>query len=400
MNTKWLTNPFFVYILSFLLVFLVYTLGWSDQYPPLDLSIKVFLFSTFVISFFLAFALEKARKNVFQPIAVQKHKMLIVGLIYFGYVLEFAYSGGVPLLQTIAGGYNYKDFKGIPTFHVILSTFNIFYSVYIFHQYQSAVKGKKLLLFWLITSILPHLLVLNRGAIMITLASWFFIYLMKMKHIKLKRIIVIPLALMGVIYLFGVIGNMRYSVSQEDKKFILRIGGASEAFIDGNVPAEYYWGYLYIATPIGNFQNIVTKQESKFDAGKLPFYMFSEPLPDFLSKKILAVLGIEEPVEDASNYLVIESLNAPTVYFRSYFLLGWIGAWLMYLHSAIIMLFYPFILKKSSRYYLTGWACLVTLVFLNIFSNMWYASGTILIWPLLLSIFENIRLKKNEATRT
>jgi hypothetical protein len=323
---------------------------------------------------------------------------LILGLLYLGYSLEFIYSRGIPLLQTIAGGYSYKDFTGIPTFHVILGTFNIFYSVYLFHQYQSSKERKKILLLEFISSIFPYFLVLNRGALMITLASCFFLFLMRIRYLKISRMLAIPFGILGVIYLFGIIGNIRYSVSQEDKKFILRIGGASEKFIEGNVPAEYYWGYLYIATPIGNFQNIVSKQESKFKLANVPYFLLSEPLPDFLSKKFLAIFGIQEPAEDSSTYLVIDALNAPTIYFRSFYLLGWTGVWLIYFHSAFIMLFYPFLLKRSSKYYLTGWVCLVTLVFLNIFSNMWYASGTVLIWPLILAAFEKIRFKKNEAS--
>lgn len=395
MNTKWVTNPFFIYILSFLMVFLVYSLGWSDKYPELTLSIKLFLFATFIISFFLAFILEKARKNEYMNIAPSRNRLLALGFIYFGYLLEVAYMGGIPLLQTLKGGYSYKEFTGIPTFHVILSTFNTFYGAYVFHQYISSdAAHKRRMLFFFLLTVTPHLLVLNRGAIMLTLISSFFMYFMKNRHLKIKTLVMIPFSVILIIYLFGVVGNIRYSASQEDKQFILRIGGASDEFIESSIPGEYYWGYLYIATPVGNFQNIVANRDSEFKPGNLPYFACTEPLPDFISKRALSLFGVSEKSgEGADNYLVIEALNAPTVYFRSYFLLGWTGVWLMFIHSALIMLLYPFLMKQYSRYYVAGWCCLLTIVFLNIFSNMWQAAGTILLWPLLLSTVEHVKFR-------
>ncbi|SEW03246.1 O-antigen polymerase [Chitinophaga arvensicola] len=401
MKTKWLTNPFFVYIISFLLVFLVYSLGWSKQYPPVSLTIKLFLFATFIISFFLAFILEKTRMNVFQAIPVSKYLKVGVGALYFGYFLEFAYSGGVPLLLAIRGGYSYKDFTGIPTFHVLLATFNIFYSTYIFHQYTSTTGPRRGLLWMYILSVLPMLLVLNRGSIVLTLGSSFFVYLMKLKRLKITTLIAIPTGFLLLIFLFGVIGNMRYSVSQEDKTYILRIGGASEEFINNNVPAEYYWGYLYIATPIGNFQNIVSAKDDvpvKYD--NIPFFALTEPFPEFISKRLVSIFKLDDPGDSSPNYLVIEALNAPSVYFQSYSLLGWLGAWLIFGHSVLIMLFYPFLVGRKSKYYVTAWTMMVTIVLMNIFSNMWHAAGTNLIWPLIFAIFEKYKLKKNEQSKT
>lgn len=396
MNTKWLTNPFFMYSLSFLLVFSVYNLRWSDKYPSITLGLASFLFVTFLVSFFMAFIHEKNEMNEFRLIAVSKNRLLVLGAIYFGFMLEFAYSGGIPILGAISdSGFSYKDFTGIPTFHVLLGTFSIFYSTYLFHQYLSSEKkGLSFLIY--VLSIFPNILVLNRGSIMIVLIASFVIYLMKIQRLRAKTILIIILSIAGVIYSFGIIGNVRYSVSKDDKEFILRIGGASDEFIAGNVPAEYYWGYLYIATPIGNMQNMVDKRESEFSFANVPSFFASELLPDFLSKRFVNMLGIEDELDSASRYFVLDALNAPTVYYKSYYLLGWVGVISMYLYSALIMFLYPYLVGKNSKYYLTGWGCLVTIVLLNIFSNMWYASGTVLIWPLLMNLFNRIKIYKEE----
>ncbi|MCO5947242.1 O-antigen polymerase [Mucilaginibacter flavidus] len=400
MNTKWLTNPFFVYSLSFLLVFSIYQLRWSDRYPPLSAGLIVFLFATFIISFFLAFVHEKHKINEFSKIEISKKRITVLILVYMGFVLEFIYFGGVPILSAISNpDFNYKDFTGIPTFHVILGTFSLFYSVYLFHQYISADNDFWGLILFLI-SIFPNILVVNRGAIIIIIFACFVIYLMKIQRLRLKKIGLIIFSIAALIYAFGIIGNLRYSASKEDKEYILRIGGASDEFIQGDVPFEYYWGYLYIATPIGNMQNIINKKESRFVTGNVSSFIAGELFPDFISKRLVTMLGVEDFSDDASKYFVIEVLNAPTVYYRSYYLLGWTGAVLMFVYSIAIMLFYPYLIPRSSKYFITGWACLVSIVLLNIFSNMWYASGTLLIWPLIANLFTRIRIYKNNNIRT
>lgn len=397
MNTKWLTNPFFVYSLSFLLVFGIYELRWSDRYPPLSAGLIIFLFTTFIISFFLAFVHEKHKMNEFSKIEISNKRAVVLILVYLGNILEFAYFGGIPILRAISNpDFNYKDFTGIPTFHVVLSTFSLFYSVYLFHQYISSDEGFRGFMLFLV-SIIPNILVVNRGAIIIIIFACFIIYLMKLQRLRLKRIALIIFSMIAVIYAFGIIGNLRYSASKEDKEYILRIGGASDEFIQGNVPFEYYWGYLYVATPIGNLQNIVNKKESHFAIGNVSTFVASELSPDFISKRLMAILGLNDITDDANKYLVIEALNAPTVYYKSYYLLGWTGAMVMFLYSIGIMLFYPYLIPKSSKYFITGWACLIAIVLLNIFSNMWYAIGTVLIWPVIAHFFDRLRIFKDTS---
>ncbi|WP_214228854.1 O-antigen polymerase [Pedobacter sp. B4-66] len=402
MNTKWLTNPFFIYSLGFLLVFLVYTLRWSDKYPALSANLILFLFATFLISFFLAFILEKFKRNEFAKIDPDKNRIIVISTIYAGYFLEFAYSGGIPIILTIINpAYSYKDFTGIPTFHVILGTYGIFYSIYLFHQYVCSEEKRKAFILYII-SVIPNILVINRGAVMIILIASLFIYLMAIGKVGIKKVLTIVLSLFILIYFFGIIGNIRYKASKEDKAYILRIGGASDKFIESNIPPEYYWGYLYIATPIGNMQNIVNKRQEDFNPKNIPYFIAAELLPDFISKRVISLLSLDRNLEPdrAEDFYVIRILNAPTVYYRSYYLLGWFGAWSMYIYSAMVMLFYPFIISRNSKYYITGWACLATIILLNIFSNMWATAGTILFWPILATLASKIKfrelLKKTE----
>jgi hypothetical protein len=143
-------------------------------------------------------------------------------------------------------------------------------------------------------------------------------------------------------------------------------------------------------------QNIVNQKPTDFKVNNIPFFIGTELLPDFISKRIVSLFSLvsDNGADDAENYYVIKVLNAPTVYFRSYYLLGWTGAWIMYIYSAFIMLLYPFLVRRNSKFYITGWTCLVAVVTLNIFSNMWTSAGTVLLWPILANLFTKIKFHR------
>ncbi|WP_369765652.1 O-antigen polymerase [Flavobacterium sp. WC2429] len=393
MKTRWFTNPIWVYSWIWILVMLVYNLGWSNYYNNLSVKLVSFFVVTFFLSFLGGYILETKNRNKFKKIQTSDYNLIMLLFLWGGYILEFLYSGGIPLVLVLKGSFgNYKDFTGIPTFHVILASYTIFLGVYFYHQFVSTNNNKKLLLF-LILSILPNLLVLNRGAIMITLISGLIIYLMKQYIVRINKIIKIVLGILIVLFLFGQLGNMRNELSADSKEYILSLGGATDEFIYGNVPFEYYWGYLYIASPLGNLDNIINTYDPKFDIYNVPNLMF-EFTPDFISNRLRSIFNDGE-VEDISSYLVVESLNAPTVYFRSYFLLGWAGIWAMFIFSMFSTICYLFILPTSGKYYLTGLGILTSIIILNTFSNMWVSSGTVLIWPLIFSLFDKIKVKNN-----
>jgi hypothetical protein len=394
MKTSWFTNPIWIYSWIWIFVVLVYHLRWSKYYyNDLSLYLITFFVVTFILSFLGGFILEQKKKNKFNKIETSNYNLTMLSFLWGGYILEFLYSGGVPLLLVLRGSFgNYKDFTGIPIFHVILASYTIFLGVYFFHQFISIKSDKKLLLF-LIFTILPNLLVLNRGAIMITLCACLVLYLMKLYIFKITKMIKIVLGILVVLFLFGQLGNMRNELSADSKEYILSLGGATDEFIDGNVPFEYYWGYLYIASPIGNLDNLVNNYDPSFEITKLPMIMF-EFTPDFISNRLRDTFNKGE-VEDISSYLVVESLNATTVYFRSYFLLGWTGIWLMFFFSMFSVFFYLFILPTSGQYYLTGLAILTAIIILNTFGNMWITTGTVLIWPLIFSFFDRVKIKNN-----
>ncbi|VXA96077.1 conserved membrane hypothetical protein [Flavobacterium sp. 9R] len=395
MKHKILYLPCFVYAVSFASILLLYQVGWSDLFPKLDGYLLYFLFSTIVLSLILSFIQFKTL-NIKTNEVNLKSSFVKRALIFIiiGYSLEFLYERSIPIVSTILNSYySYQDFDGIPTFHVILSTFNIFFSILMFNFYLSKKKLKNLFCF--ILTLFPYILTLNRGAFMIVFSAMIFIFLMRLQTISLKTFIRPITVLVIVLYFFGVVGNFRQEQTKDDKEFLLRKGGATDTFINNGVPGEFYWSYIYLISPMGNLQNIVNEKEDIFDENNIGIFAATQLFPDFISKRLVSLFGYGDKIENSNGvyYLVTPLLNAPTIYFASYFFLGFIGLFIMYIIMMISALMYPFLVKKNSVYYCTALASLNSLILLCTFNNMWYATGTILFWPIIMDVIDRVKFK-------
>lgn len=389
--TKLIANPFFVYITSFTLVLLVYCLGWSGLYPSLSLSLLSFFVITFFISFLFGVVVHVMKRIEYQAIEWNVGIKFYLLLVFIGYVLEFIYNKGIPLQLLLQGSnYDYTLF-GIPTFHVFLVTFSSFLSVYIFHQLVSHFTKKGMLYFLL--SIAPAVLIVNRGMLLMILTSCLFVFLLSLNKLNVKVLLGVILMVLVVFYLFGVMGNLRQTNGRtSSSEYILVTSKATESFKQSVIPEEFIWSYLYISSPLANLQNTILKSEGLNNSWSSFFN--HDILPDFISKRVGAVLEIEkkEPI------LVAPWLTVSTFYARSFVSLGWIGIILMFLFFIGTSLVYVLLLRKKSTYFVTGLAILNCLVLYNTFDNMYMFSGLNLqlVYPLVLSYirFPRFVLKK------
>lgn len=392
---KILYLPCFVYAISFSSIILLYQVGWSDMFPVLNGFLLYFLLATIGISIVLAF-IQKKHLNI--PIndvnlspSFIKRAMYFIGI---GYTLEFLYESSIPIIKTFfSPSYSYDDFNGIPTFHFVLGTFSIFFSILMFNYYLSNRSRKKM--FQFIATLVPYILIMNRGAFMIVFSAMIFLFIMRMKAINLKTIIM-PFVVLGIVlYFFGVVGNIRAEQTKEDKEYLLRVAGATDKFIKSGVPVEFYWSYIYIISPIGNLQNLMIQKKDVFEIDNVGVFTITQLFPDFISKRLSAFFLDEKNLEnvDGSGYFVTPLLNAPTVYFGAYVLLGSVGLVVMFFVIMFSTIIYPYLIKKNSKYYSMSIASLNAIILLSIFNNMWFNVGTVLLWPIIFSAVERLKLK-------
>lgn len=386
MKAIFLTNPFYAYIISFTVAIALYFLPYCELYPPLSIELVIFFLLSF---FFYGYIGYKVRnRSGFVIIPHEKNfyfKMFVILSAVFG---DFAYCRSIPLYDLLQGSGGYKDFSGIPFFHVIILFTVNFYTIYIFHNYL--IYKKKHLLTGYMILLLVNVLYVNRAALILTILCSLILFLKKHPKIDSSLLIKLGLGVIAFLFVFGWIGNLRGSNSRNDYSYILRIGGASQTYIDSNLPYELYWGYLYAISPLGNMQNIVNekKMHSKYSPMDC---MLDSFLPDFLSKRLKA-----SSKGDTNDYLVVEALNASTIFYQVYYGLGWIGMFLMLLYSLGIYFLFEKIVGCTSKYYLTGESVITSTFILAVFNNMWYyTSLSILLLIIFISIFNKLKIRTN-----
>jgi hypothetical protein len=280
------------------------------------------------------------------------------------YLFEFIVEGDIPLISKLLGkaGVHYMEF-GIPLLHGVLISFNSFLIAHTFSTYLST-KNKILLRIYLLLY-LPALLFLSRSILMLGLLTSVFIYLHYSQ--KLKFLNLLKLLSLGVValYLFGVLGNLR-----SGGDYIYEQSKATDEFLESSIPKEFYWTYLYVASPLANFQNTVNKT-NKVDKDFVGF-IFYENLPQIISKNFGNSLQI--PQRDLVR--LIPWLTVGTTYAKSISYLGWLGPYLLViLNLFVYLVIIMFLVPRRSNYHITTLAILSVIILLNIFANILVVTG-------------------------
>lgn len=383
-----IANPNFVYILTFSVPFLVYTLKWSTIYPELQLNLIIFYLSSFVLCAFLGFiTLGYTKGLTYHTISISKHNFLVVIFLYIFYLVDIIYSGFVPLFAFSSGtNYGGSIGYGIPVAHVLAVTFNAFYALYTFHQFLSTKKMLTVIVYFLL--LIPFVILLNRSMIMYVIIGSFFMYCLSVARYLIKKSLYIIIAALFSIYLFGYLGNLRSASG--DSTFIPLSSGVTDQFLKGPVPNEFYWGYLYIGSPLANLQNNITLARDKYsDYTNL---VVSEFLPDFIGKRLQTELSLKPRAFEQINPF----LNVGTIYSRPFNYAGWGGIVLIFLYFITLMNLYFIVMYKSYTYGVTGIAMMLVAITLANFENtiQFSAYSFQLVYPLILSAIKGYKQKK------
>src|SRR4051794_18882959 len=185
---KKLTNPNFIYIATFITPFLVYTLDWSTIYPQLTPQLFLFYLLTFSIAFFAGVLIDRLPSFTYKKVPVFRYNLLVISGLYCAYTIDCLYTGYLPLLAFSRGEISYSGSinYGIPTFHVLLVTFSLFFALNLFHQFLS---NRKFSLFFLyLLMFVPFILLLQRSAIMYVIIASVFIFFISQTSLSIRRI--------------------------------------------------------------------------------------------------------------------------------------------------------------------------------------------------------------------
>jgi oligosaccharide repeat unit polymerase len=373
-----LINPFVAYAAGFLVAFAVYSLGYSDLYPPLEPSLEWFLLSTCVVCIFLGYATrQRTHHRVFDPEPRLTHAAIFVALAG-AFMVEVAANGGIPLLQITQGAdVSYRDF-GVPVLHVAFSGFCYFFAVYWFDLYLTG-RGRTFLMFSM-SAFATSILIFSRGAFIVTLIAIMAVYIQR-RGFRRRLLVIFAVLSAALLWGFGYLGDIR-THGASGESIILSVGDASDKFRNSNIPTELFWPYLYTSSPLANLQLNITDRVANDSPG---LYFVLEFLPDFVSKRLVS----DAEMDASSPLLVTEQLTVCTMYGRAFVLMGWLGVWLSFGYLIAVSLVCLEVLKKS-KYLVATTGILSSLAFLSIFDNLYIVSGGIMqvLVALVLKSFE------------
>jgi hypothetical protein len=371
--------------------FLVYTLQWSTIYPPLKLELVQFYLFSFGICILLGLiTLLKKRTFNYHKINQSNNNNRVIAILYSFYVIDILYSGFIPLIAFSKGHAEYGgsiDY-GIPVLHVLVVTFNLFYTLYVFHQLLS--NPSKKLIFKYLMLILPFVILLQRSNIMYIIIGSFFIYLLSIANFSFPKMVYVVVAGFVSFYAFGYLGNLRSAGG--DSTFIPLSSGVTDKFLKGPVPNEFYWGYLYVGSPLANLQNNINLAKDK--TSDYEGLIVNEFMPDFLGKRLSSELSIKPRAFEQINPF----LNVGTIYARPFNYAGWGGLITMFLYFITLMNIYYIFIERSYTYGVTGIAMMCVAIALANFENtiQYSAYSFQLIYPLILSVIKKYRLDKSK----
>jgi len=283
-------------------------------------------------------------------------------------LLDFAYSGGFPLLRFVLGQpVDYAN-TGIPTikgFEYTLYLLTISIVGYLWGKIELFPK-------WIVFLLCIFPVVMFSRATMMYGIIQFFISFLFFKKIRLKHFFYALVLILGIILLFGIIGDNR---GEYANPFSYLITDKPDNPLN-RLPSGFTWIYIYITC---GYNNILVTYSNLHPTYEL-LSVFYNIIPGFL-KQALSVKANSEMVFD-------ESLNVSSFfsgYIEAFGIIGGImgGFVLLFLAG----LFYNKA-KKKGGWYLIGYSTMSSCIILSPFFDALMTVSTVfqLIICLLLSV--------------
>lgn len=326
-------NCYNLYAIVWIAVMFFYDLGWSDYCQPLNIYLRVFIYFSIVISFFLGYIFRNSLKYK------RANKALNIGnrgtvIICVLQAIEYWYCRTIPIFDVILHGGNYAKFGGIPTFHVILYTYSTFYTQYLFYGFLNERKKSYLRNYFLILFFVYGLQFM-RGGLTICLAISAVMFLSSVERkIKLKHIVISIMIGLFVVYVFGGIGNIREGATWNDSSAFFRFGRINKRFPQW-LPNQFAWVYCYIVGSLATLNYNILAHNSNPSV----MLFLQSMVPDFIRRRIWPQTDL------ASAKLIWKGFTTTTGYFRSYYYGGVLGMYIMYI---ILIAITVYITRKGS----------------------------------------------------
>ncbi len=381
-RNSWLLNPFFYYSIVWVVVLLINSMRISLAYPPMAAGTLWFIIATIVISFFLGIRFQRKALH-FKKIENISGKPLVffTGLLIAAFALEVIYSGNIPLLSILrrnAGAYQEFGIKSVSFLIAGLYLFNV--SIHSVKLLFGDARYKRQNIVILGFMALRFILVFSRAMLLFAILIPALIYLSTIRITKFKVLLFFGVLLLGM-FLFNILGNIRMGRAWNDNRYIFSVSAFNESY---KWLEHFSWSLIYVDVSVGNLNNTIATYPPENDI----LGLFSQLLPDFLSKRILSGYSNDVP-------LVLEQMTTLTMYTGSYKYFGYFGMAMAYLELVLVILFMKKICRRRYEYLLPSLSALSIFSALTFFTNPIAFSG----WSFFLIFFVIIRIVKPTPVR-
>jgi oligosaccharide repeat unit polymerase len=255
------SNPVLIYIVLWSAVLWLTSLRLTINLIELKPATIVLVLSN-IISLIVIYALVSAffsrtrlGAQVFnQPDLLKRLRVFVNWLLilwFLGSIVEIVAAGGVPIVWLFTGsGKSYADF-GISTFHGLLTSFYMLSVTATFLDYHFRKDRKSLfkivaLLFW-------PIVLINRGALVWTIAQVVGLYLM-LNRTRLRTIVKALILITLVALVFGWVGDLRLGANRD---YISNQIDPNSSELFKNLPSGFHWAYIYVTAPINNVNGAI-----------------------------------------------------------------------------------------------------------------------------------------------
>ena len=374
-------NFFYWYGWIWLIVFVLYALNYTEFSIPLNFGLLIFFVTTIIVSFLFGYTYRKEFKFKYSKSQKIKIRKTTLFFLLAGMAVDFVYAKQVPFISiAITGSSQYKDFKGIPTFHVFLICYSTYFAIKCFYAALVDKRNRKRYLSYFVVVQGIYLLNFLRSQILFNLfaAGLIFVaYLKSKEKIKLKYYFIVLVAALLALYVFGGLGNLRYGYNWNDCSYIDQLGlyKSWPSFI----PEQYKWAYSYITTPLANLNYHISKAQPKYDVMALLVNL----LPDAIAKRIYP------PGMNSDALLIRHYFTASTGYQPIYSAFGYLGMIIFFIYI-VLLSFWGMNLAKRKRNInssLIFYSLMCVVVAYLFFDNTLLFAGTsIVLWISLFSM--------------
>ena len=377
-----IANPFFIFSLIWIFIFLIYSFNWSYLYPILSINLQAFILLTVLITFIIAIITWKTNlfsfslpTNTFKYKSIGTKSAKVLTLLF---IIDILYSHSIPLVNYITGGTNtgaYQEF-GAPFVHIIVVNGFIVLFNFSFLCYKCSnnkvIKSTFRNICFL--CFLQPILCYSRAQMLFMIIGMFITLFMLSKNIK-KACINILLSSIIVLYIFGLLGDLRHQ--NAGANYFIKLAGATEKFEKSKIPSAFFWGYIYFSSPLANIQNMIIYREKQLPSNKegLDVLIYNEMTPAIIKRRIKA--NNIKSIKDEPYYLIIEQLNVGGLYYGAYAAYKWAGMILIFLFYILNIYLFIKLINKKSILKIPLIISLINITIMSTFNNPFAGDGFI-----------------------